>query len=190
MHELHALVSIDALRHVVLEVLVYISVFQCFFIVQSWVGSLIFIGVLLWITSGFNFASVVVYAFLALAAGYATTKVVNISKENRFGFEVNYYIIQPFLLAESIRLFVAQTRVAVGYPLGFLVWLAINLGVYYIQGKRFWKDWPYYTASFGPIVLVFAMGFIFDDEPWVAVGITLVIQAGMLLFLWRKLAVK
>lgn len=187
MHESHELVSAAALLQVSLEVVIFICVFQVFCNIKNVITGLIFTGLLLWLSGGYHFASVVVYALLAAVAGYGTAKVLRTSKElGSGGFEITYYLIQPFLLIAAVPLFVAQTRVAVGYPLGFVVWLALNMPIFYLEGLRFFEDLDFFIATLVPIISVLTLGFFFDDNPWVAVGATMVIQAVVLLVLFKK----
>jgi hypothetical protein len=186
MHELHELVQFESLTVVALQIGIFISVFQSFFIVQSWIGSLIVTGILLWITSGYMFATVIASSVLALATAALTVYLLKIEKETKLGFEVYYFIVQPFFLYKTIPLFVLQTKAAIGYPVAFIVWFGINTAIYYVEGKRFYTDMAFYLSSFIPIISILALGLVFYGDSFVAVGITLAIQAVTLLFVFKK----
>lgn len=166
MHESISISHLQEIKTVALQIVFFISAFQGYIMVQSIIGSIFSLALFTWVMHAYNDFDIVLSAILGLAFSLIMTIVLKLPRSRSSFYIVYYYMIQPLILYYTIPLFVIQTKYPVGYAVAFLIWLAINLLVYYHLDPLPSYN---YVAIFSMIVFLLIFGFFIYKKTWVAI---------------------
>lgn len=166
MHEFISISHLHEIKIVALQIVFFISAFQGYIIVQSLIGSIFSLALFTWIMNKHHEFDVILPEILGLSYALIITVILKLPKNRASFYIVYYYIIQPLILYYTVPLFVNQTNYPVGYAVAFLIWLAINLLVYYHYDLlSVYK----YVSIFSMIIFLLIFGFFIYKTTWIAI---------------------
>lgn len=166
MHELISIAHLHEIKIVALQIVFFISGFQSYLICQSLVGSILSLALFTWVMNQYHEVHIITATIAGLSFSVIMTVLFKLPKNRTAFYIVYYYIVQPLILIKTIPLFVVQTKYPIGYPLAFLVWLPVNLLVYYHH-----ESMPvfHYVAIFSMIVFLLLFGFFIYKTIWIPI---------------------
>lgn len=166
MHESISISHLQEIKTVALQNVFFISAFQGYIMIQSIIGSVFSLALFTWIMSKYDDFDIILSAVFGLVFSLIMTIILKLPKNRSSFFIVYYYMIQPLVLYYTVPLFVIQTKYPVGYPVAFLIWLAVNLLVYYHHDPLPLFN---YVAIFSMIVFSLTFGFFIYKRLWIAI---------------------
>jgi len=170
MHEIISLLDSHGNLITSFQIVFFISSFQNYLICQSLFGSILSLSFFLWITKTYHEIHVVIATIVGLSLSVISTALLKLPKKQKSFYYIYFYFIQPFILYTLVPVFVIQTKYPVGYPLGFIVWLPINLLIYYYFKSLLKYQ---YVAIFSLPIFSLFFGFFIYQTHWISIILAL-----------------
>lgn len=158
----------------------FILIYQVYIISQSLIKSIVFWGILVWITGLYFNLSINLGLLFGLLLSILTCWSLKIAKNNLFYIQLYYFIVQPLYFYFLIPLYILQTKYPVGVVLTFIIWLGFNLLFNFTE-----RTYVQQFFIFFPITLAFFLlfWFIHYDHYWIIIFIVCLVQTLLLMIL-------